>query len=43
MFNDELAKLISRSGGLGVADAVLKEIRKSPEVAQWSHSSRSPC
>jgi flagellar protein FlgJ len=33
MFNDELAKLISRSGGVGVADAVLKEMLKSQEVA----------
>ena len=33
MFNDELAKLISRSGGVGVADAVLKEMLKSREVA----------
>jgi Rod binding domain-containing protein len=33
MFNDELAKLISRSGGIGVADAVLKEMLKSQEVA----------
>ncbi|HSA81891.1 MAG TPA: hypothetical protein VLE23_13835 [Geminicoccaceae bacterium] len=31
MFSDELAKLISRSGG--VADAVLKEMLKSQEVA----------
>jgi peptidoglycan hydrolase FlgJ len=33
MFNDEVAKLISRSGGVGVADAVLKEMLKSQEVA----------
>jgi Rod binding domain-containing protein len=33
MFNDELAKLISRSGGLDVADVVLKEMLKSQEVA----------
>jgi flagellar protein FlgJ len=33
MFNDEVAKLISRSGGVGVADAVLKELLKSQEVA----------
>lgn len=33
MFNDELAKLISRSGGVGVADAVLKEMLKLQEVA----------
>jgi flagellar protein FlgJ len=32
MFNDELAKLISRSGGVGVADAVLKEMLKVQEV-----------
>lgn len=42
MFNDELAKSIGRSGGLGVADAVTKEMPKSQEVA-WSHWSRSPC
>ena len=33
MFNDELAKLISRSGGVGVADAVMKEMLKLQEVA----------
>jgi len=33
MFNDELARLISRSGGVGVADAVMKEMLKSQEVA----------
>jgi Rod binding domain-containing protein len=33
MFNDEMAKLISRSGGVGVADAVLKEMLKVQEVA----------
>ncbi len=33
MFNDEIAKLISRSGGVGVADAVLKEMLKVQEVA----------
>jgi peptidoglycan hydrolase FlgJ len=33
MFNDEVAKLISRSGGVGVADAVLKEMLKVQEVA----------
>ena len=33
MFNDEVAKLISRSGGVGVADAVLKEMLKAQEVA----------
>jgi Rod binding domain-containing protein len=33
MFNDEIAKLISRSGGVGVADAVLKEMLKAQEVA----------
>jgi Rod binding domain-containing protein len=33
MFNEEMAKLISRSGGVGVADAVLKEMLKSQEVA----------
>jgi peptidoglycan hydrolase FlgJ len=32
MFNDEVAKLISRSGGVGVADAVLKEMLKVQEV-----------
>ena len=33
MFNDEMAKLISRSGGVGVADAVMKEMLKLQEVA----------
>ena len=33
MLNDEYAKLISRSGGIGVADAVLKEMLKRQEVA----------
>jgi Rod binding domain-containing protein len=33
MFNEEIAKLISRSGGVGVADAVLKEMLKLQEVA----------
>ena len=33
MFNDEIAKVISRSGGVGVADAVLKEMLKVQEVA----------
>jgi Rod binding domain-containing protein len=42
MFNDELAKSIGRSGGLGVADAVMRKMPKSQEVA-WSHWSRSPC
>ena len=33
MFNEEVAKLISRSGGVGVADAVLREMLKLQEVA----------
>jgi flagellar protein FlgJ len=33
MFTDEVAKLISRSGGVGVADAVLQEMLKAQEVA----------
>ncbi len=33
MFNDEVAKLISRTGGVGVADAVLREMLKVQEVA----------
>jgi flagellar protein FlgJ len=33
MFNEEIAKLISRSGGVGVADAVLNEMLKLQEVA----------
>ena len=33
MLNDEVAKLISRSGGIGVADAVLREMLKAQEVA----------
>jgi Rod binding domain-containing protein len=33
MLNEEVAKLISRSGGIGVADAVLREMLKAQEVA----------
>ena len=33
MLNDEVAKLISRSGGIGVADAVLREMLKAQEMA----------
>lgn len=33
MLNDEIAKLISRAGGIGVADAVLREMLKAQEVA----------
>jgi flagellar protein FlgJ len=33
MLNQELAKLISRTGGIGVADAVLQEMLKMQEVA----------
>jgi peptidoglycan hydrolase FlgJ len=33
MLQDEYAKLISRSGGIGVADAVLREMLKAQEVA----------
>jgi peptidoglycan hydrolase FlgJ len=33
MLNDEVAKLISRSGGIGVADAVLREMLKAQESA----------
>ena len=33
MLNDEVAKPISRSGGIGVADAVLREMLKAQEVA----------
>ena len=32
MLNDEMAKLISRTGGIGVADAVLREMLKMQEV-----------
>jgi Rod binding domain-containing protein len=32
MLNEEIAKLISRSGGIGVADAVLREMLKAQEV-----------
>ncbi len=32
MFNKEVAKMISRSGGIGVADAVLQEILKTQEI-----------
>jgi Rod binding domain-containing protein len=33
MLHEEVAKLISRSGGIGVADAVLREMLKAQEVA----------
>jgi hypothetical protein len=33
IFNEEMAKLISRGVGVGVADAVLKETPKSQELA----------
>ena len=33
MLNQEIAKLISRTGGIGVADAVLREMLKAQEVA----------
>ena len=33
MLNEEVAKLISRSGGIGVADAVLREMLKAQEMA----------
>jgi peptidoglycan hydrolase FlgJ len=33
MLNEEIAKLISRSGGIGVADAVLREMLKTQEMA----------
>ena len=33
MLQDEYARLISRSGGIGIADAVLREMLKAQEVA----------
>jgi flagellar protein FlgJ len=33
MMNQEMAKLISRTGGIGVADTVLQEMLKMQEVA----------
>ena len=33
MLGDEIAKVISRAGGVGVADAVLREMLKLQEVA----------
>lgn len=33
MLTDEVAKLISRSGGVGVADAILQEMLKLQEMA----------
>lgn len=33
MLNQEVAKLISRSGGVGVADAILQEMLKLQEIA----------
>lgn len=32
MFNQEVAKMISRSGGIGVADTVLQEMLKIQEI-----------
>jgi Rod binding domain-containing protein len=32
MFNKEVAKMISRSGGVGVADAILQEMLKNQEI-----------
>lgn len=32
MWNQEVAKLISRTGGIGVADGVLREMLKAQEV-----------
>jgi Rod binding domain-containing protein len=33
MLRDEYAKIVSRSGGIGVADAVMREILRTQEVA----------
>jgi peptidoglycan hydrolase FlgJ len=33
MLNEEIAKLIGRTGGIGVADAVLREMLKAQEIA----------
>jgi peptidoglycan hydrolase FlgJ len=33
MFNQEVGKLISRAGGIGVADAILQEMLKMQELA----------
>jgi Rod binding domain-containing protein len=32
MFTQEVAKMISRSGGIGVADTILKEMLKAQEI-----------
>ena len=32
MFNKEVAKMISRSGGIGVADTILQEMLKTQEI-----------
>ena len=32
MFNQEVAKMISRSGGIGVADTILQEMLKTQEI-----------
>ena len=32
MFNKEVAKMISRTGGIGVADTILQEVLKTQEV-----------
>jgi peptidoglycan hydrolase FlgJ len=33
MFNQEVGKLVSRAGGVGVADAILREMLKMQELA----------
>lgn len=32
MFNKEVAKMISRTGGIGVADAILQDMLKTQEI-----------
>ena len=32
MFNKEVAKMISRTGGIGVADSILQEMLKNQEI-----------
>lgn len=32
MFNKEVAKMISRSGGVGVADSILQELLRNQEI-----------
>ena len=44
LLHEEYAKLISRSGGIGLADDIRREMLRLQEVAaQWRCWSGSPC